>query len=72
LVLTSGLKRIEEETMSERERARLEDAVERKREEARAKAEQAQLDRPERPQEAKSVRAKATRHRKKTADKWNQ
>jgi hypothetical protein len=58
--------------MSERERARMEDAVERKREEARIGAEQDQLDRPDRRQEDKSVRAKATRHRKKTADKANQ
>jgi hypothetical protein len=58
--------------MSERERARMENAVESKREEARTRAEQDQLDRPDRRQEDKSARAKATGHRKKTADKWNQ
>ena len=41
-------------------------------EEARARAEENQLDSPERPQEEKSVRAKSSGHRKKTADKWNQ
>ena len=45
---------------------------EKEEEEARAKAEENQLDSPERPQEEKSVRAKSSGHRKKTADKWNQ
>jgi hypothetical protein len=58
--------------MSERDRARMEDAVERKRQEARAKAQKDQLDSAERPQGERSVRAKSTGHRKKTADKWNQ
>jgi hypothetical protein len=58
--------------MSERERARMEEAVERKREEAQVKAEQNQLDSAARPQGEKSVRAKNSGHRKKTADKWNQ
>jgi hypothetical protein len=48
------------------------EAVERKDEEARARAEQQSLDSPERPQEAIDRREKSSGHKKKTADKWNQ
>jgi hypothetical protein len=51
---------------------RLQDAVERKSEEARAKAEEDSLAGTDRQQEQMSVRAKNTGHKKKTADKWNQ
>jgi hypothetical protein len=58
--------------MDDRQEERMREALEEKEEEARAKAEESQLDSPERPQEEKSVRAKSSGHRKKTADKWNQ
>jgi hypothetical protein len=59
-------------TMDDREQQRMREALEEKQEEARAKAEENQLDSPDRPQEEKSVRAKSSGHHKKTADKWNQ
>jgi hypothetical protein len=51
---------------------RLRRAVERKREESRARAEEKSLISPERQPEQLSTRAKSSGHRKKTADKWNQ
>ena len=51
---------------------RLRLAVERKREQSRARAEEQSLISPERPPEELSPRAKSSGHRKKTADKWNQ
>jgi hypothetical protein len=58
--------------MDDRQQEKMREALEEKHEEARAKAEEEQLDSPDRPQEEKSVRAKSSGHRKKTADKWNQ
>jgi hypothetical protein len=55
----------------ERER-RLRDAVDRKSEAARARAEEESLMATDRQQEQLSVRAKNTGHKKKTADNWNQ
>jgi hypothetical protein len=51
---------------------RMREALEEKREEASAKAEEEQLASAERPPDELSVRAKSTGHKKKTADKWNQ
>jgi hypothetical protein len=56
----------------EEQQRRLQDAVQRKSEEARAKAEEDSLAATDRQQEQMSVRAKNTGHKKKTADKWNQ
>jgi hypothetical protein len=47
-------------------------ALQRKEEEARAKAEQAKLAAHERPPDEFDPRAKSSGHGKKTADKWNQ
>jgi hypothetical protein len=54
------------------EQQRIRDAVDRKAEEARARAEEDSLVATDRQQEQLSVRAKNTGHKKKTADKWNQ
>lgn len=53
---------------------RMREVVDRKDEAARAKAEQASLEGPDRPQDELDVRAKSSghSHKKKTADKWNQ
>ena len=51
---------------------RMREAVDRKAEDSRAQAEEHSLETAERPQDAMSVRAKSTGHKKKTADKWNQ
>jgi len=51
---------------------RMRDAVDRKNEEARARAEEESLASRERNPEQTSVRAKSSGHGKKTADKWNQ
>jgi hypothetical protein len=56
----------------QRKLQRLRDAVDRKSDEARARAEEDSLAAPDRTPEVMSVRAKSTGHRKKTADKWNQ
>jgi hypothetical protein len=56
----------------ERREQRMREALERKAEEARAKAEERSLTAADRPQDEMSVRAKGSGHRKKTADKWNQ
>jgi hypothetical protein len=56
----------------ERQSERLREALDRKAEEARAKAENNSLTTPERQPEQLSVRAKSSGHGKKTADKWNQ
>jgi hypothetical protein len=58
--------------MDDRREEKMREALKEKEEEARARAEENQLDSRERPQEEKSVRAKSSGHRKKTADKWNQ
>ena len=51
---------------------RLRRAVERKREQSRARAEEHSLISDERQPDQLSVRAKSSGHGKKTADKWNQ
>ena len=51
---------------------RLREAVDRKAEEARARAEEESLVGADRQQDQLSVRAKNSGHGKKTADKWNQ
>jgi hypothetical protein len=51
---------------------RMREAVDRKAEAARARAEEESLEAPDRPQEQMVVRAKSSGHKKKTADKWNQ
>jgi hypothetical protein len=61
-----------EESAFRRQLARLRVAVEHKREEAQARAEERSLVSDERPPEELSPRAKSSGHKKKTADKWNQ
>jgi hypothetical protein len=51
---------------------RMREAVDRKSEEARARAEEESLAAADRQPEQMSVRAKSSGHGKKTADKWNQ
>jgi hypothetical protein len=58
--------------VNDRKRERLEQAIEEKREEAQAKAEENQIAAAERPQDEQSPRAKSSGKGKKTADKWNQ
>ncbi len=48
------------------------DAVDRKAEESRARAEEHSREAADRPPDEESVRAKGSGHKKKTADKWNQ
>jgi hypothetical protein len=59
---------------SERDRQldRMREAVDRKADESRARAEEESLEGPDRPQDEMDVRAKSSGHKKKTADKWNQ
>ena len=57
---------------NQEEQERMREAVERKAQEARAKAEEHSLEAPDRPQYEISPRAKSSGHKKKTADKWNQ
>jgi hypothetical protein len=61
-----------EERAFRRQLARLRRAVEGKREEAQAHAEEQSLISDERPADELSPRAKSSGHGKKTADKWNQ
>jgi hypothetical protein len=56
----------------DRQRERMEEALEEKREESEAKAQENQITSAERPQDEQSVRAKSSGKGKKTADKWNQ
>ena len=51
---------------------RMREAVDRKAEEARARAEEQSLEAPDRPPDVSSPRAKSTGRKQKTADKWNQ
>jgi hypothetical protein len=46
--------------------------LEEKRQEAKAKAEEHQVRGPHRPQDEPDPRTKSARHKKVTADKWNQ
>jgi hypothetical protein len=55
-----------------RQLSRLRRAVERKREQSRARAEEQSLISDERQPDQLSTRAKSSGHGKKTADKWNQ
>jgi hypothetical protein len=56
----------------DRQLERMSEAVDRKAQEARARAEEESLEAAERPPEQMDVRAKSSGHKKKTADKWNQ
>jgi hypothetical protein len=60
--------------MAERQhqRERMREAVDRKAQEARARAEEHSLVADDRKPEQMSIRAKSSGHGKKTADKWNQ
>jgi hypothetical protein len=60
------------ESQREQQLDRLRESVDRKAAEARAKAEEASLEKAERPQDEPDVRVKGFGHKKKTADKWNQ
>lgn len=60
------------ETRRDQQLHRMREAMDRKDEEARARAEEGSLEGPARPQDEKDVRAKSSGHKKKTADKWNQ
>lgn len=51
---------------------RMREAVDRKAEESRVRAEQDAIAGADRPQDEQDVRAKSSGHKKKTADKWNQ
>jgi hypothetical protein len=51
---------------------RMREALERKTEEARIRAEEHSLEAADRPPDEYSPRAKSSGHKKKTADKWNQ
>lgn len=48
------------------------EAVDRKAEESRVKAEEESIEKADRPQDEHDVRVKSSGHKKKTADKWNQ
>jgi hypothetical protein len=61
-----------ENERQEKNLERMREAVDRKAEESRARAEEDSLAGPDRQPEQMSVRAKSSGHRKKTADKWNQ
>jgi hypothetical protein len=56
----------------EQQNLRLREAVDRKNEDARARAEEESLVAHERTQDVSDPRAKNSGHKKKTADKWNQ
>jgi hypothetical protein len=58
--------------MSDQREQRAEEALERKKEEAKARAQEDKLRAHERPQDEASPRAKSSGHKKVTADKWNQ
>jgi hypothetical protein len=60
------------ENRDQEQQRRLREAVDRKSDDARARAEQESLAADDRQPEQFSVRAKSSGHRKKTADKWNQ
>jgi hypothetical protein len=56
----------------DKQQQRFRQAVDRKAQDARARAEEESIDAPARQQDQASVRAKNSGHGKKTADKWNQ
>lgn len=56
----------------DRQTERMRRAVDRKAENSRSQAEQQGRTSADRPAEQRSVRAKSSGHKKKTADKWNQ
>ena len=51
---------------------RMREALDRKDQESRGRAEEHSLEEADRPPDVESVRAKSSGHKKKTADKWNQ
>lgn len=56
----------------EQQLERMRDAVDRKAEASRARAEEESIAGADRPQDEQDVRTKSSGHKKKTADKWNQ
>jgi hypothetical protein len=56
----------------EEQSQRMREAVDRKAQEARVRAEEGSIEATDRTQDVGSPRAKNTGHKKKTADKWNQ
>jgi hypothetical protein len=56
----------------EQQRERMREALDRKNEEARVRAEEHSIEEADRPPDVESPRAKSSGHGKKTADKWNQ
>jgi len=56
----------------EKQMERMRQALDRKDEESRTRAEEHLLEEADRPPDGESVRAKSSGHKKKTADKWNQ
>jgi hypothetical protein len=61
-----------DERRREQQLERMRAAVDRKAQRAQTEAEEQGLEASDRPQDAMSVRAKSSGHKKKTADKWNQ
>jgi hypothetical protein len=60
------------ESRREQQLERMREAVDRKADEARVKAEEESLEKADRPTDEHAVRAKSSGHKKRTADKWNQ
>jgi hypothetical protein len=58
--------------MDEKQRERFREAVEEKKDEARATAHEQQIDDTDESADSVDPRAKSSRHGKVTADKWNQ
>jgi hypothetical protein len=58
--------------MDDKQKDRLRETLDEKKEEASARAHERQLLADEQPPDTLSTRAKSTGHGKKTADKWNQ
>jgi hypothetical protein len=56
----------------EKQQERMRQALDRKEQEERFRAEEHSLEEADRPPDVESVRAKSSGHKKKTADKWNQ
>ena len=56
----------------EQQQQRMRQALDRKEQEARVRAEEHSIEEADRPPDVESVRAKSSGHKKKTADKWNQ
>jgi len=56
----------------EKQQQRMRQALDRKEQEERVRAEEHSIEEADRPADVESVRAKSSGHKKKTADKWNQ